>query len=199
MKNYFKLLVPALFMLTISCTDDGDTELPGVIVRPIYSEDFDGVPAFNFENWTNFAEAGSKTWFLNSFSGNNYVEFSSFGSGDSSNIGWLVSPAINIDEAAKKRVTFQSAQHHATNAGNTLDLLVSTDFDGTNVTTAHWTVLPFNKPQYTSATNYDLVNSGGINLSAYSGTIYLAFRVVGNGLTNSDFDGGFEIDNVKVF
>lgn len=208
MKNYFKFLVPALFVFAVSCTEEDDTSLPGNIVTPIFSEDFErpeGMPVFNFQTddqpWTNFAQAGSKIWFLNQFGTpvDHYLEFSSFGSGQASNIGWIITPAINIDSAEKKRLVFQSAQHHATDAGNTFDLLVSDNFDGTNVTAATWDLKSFRKPEYTSAANYDWYNSGIIDLSEYTGEIHIAWRIKGDGLTNSNFDGGFQIDNIKVF
>jgi hypothetical protein len=208
MKNYFKFLVPALFVFAVSCTEEDDTSLPGNIITPIFSEDFErptGEPVFAFETdgqaWTNFAQAGTKIWFLNQFGTppDHYLEFSSFGSGQASNIGWIISPAVNIDSAEKKRLVFQSAQHHATNEGNEFDVLVSDNFDGVNVMAATWTVKSFRKPEYTGATNYDMVPSGVIDLSEYSGEIHIAWRVKGDGLSNSEFDGGFQIDNIKVF
>jgi hypothetical protein len=44
-----------------------------------------------------------------------------------------------------------------------------------------------------------MVPSGVIDLSEYSGEIHIAWRVKGDGLSNSEFDGGFQIDNIKVF
>lgn len=201
MKNYLKtLLFVFAAAATWSCTSEGDTELPP-IAPAVFSENFTRTAPeqFNFENWTVFAEAGTKNWFKNAFGGNDYIEFSSFGSGQASNIGWAISPAFNIDETVKKRLIFQSAQHHATSEANKFEVLVSSDYDGTNVLAATWTVFNFRKPTYTNATNYDFVGSGPIDLSAYSGNIYIAFRVTGDGLTNSELDGGFQIDNIKLF
>ena len=207
MKNYLNTLLFVLILaVASSCTEEEDTTLPAS-APAIYYEGFSRVApaAFTFENWTLFAQAGSKQWFKASYQGasdlvpNDYIEFSSFG-GQASNIGWAISPAINLDTIAvpaiKKRLVFQSAQHHATSLENKFELLVSADFDGTNVLGATWTVLPFRLPTYTGGTNYDFVNSGGVDLSGYSGKIHIAFRVIGNG---SNLTGGFQIDNINIF
>jgi len=216
MKNYLNtLLFVFLLVMATGCTEDDtvmpkiDTTLPDAFPAIFYEGFSRPAPAtFNFENWTKFAQTGSKNWFLNNYQGsdvvtNHYLEFSSFGSGDASNIGWIISPAINLDTITatglKKRLAFQSAQHHAVSAENKFELLVSSNFDGTNVLSATWTVLPFRLPTYSSATNYDFVNSGGVDLSAYQGNIHIAFRVTGNGTSNSNLTGGFQIDNINVF
>ncbi|RZJ33186.1 MAG: DUF5017 domain-containing protein [Flavobacterium sp.] len=206
MKNYFKFLVPALIVATASCTKEDDTSLPGQIVNPVFSEDFErpaGEAPFNFQTngqpWTNFAEAGTKTWILNQYQGAHYLEFSSFGTNQASNIGWIITPEIDLTSALEKRMVFQSAQHHATDLGNKFEVLVSSDFDGTNVLAAHWTAFPFRLPTYANSENYTMVNSGIVDLSQFTGPIHIAFRVKGDGLPNSNFDGGFEVDNIKVF
>jgi len=196
MKNYIKTIASTLLVSAAFISCDHDTEVPP-ITPAVASESFSRAEgSFNFDGWVNFAEAGTKTWFKNAFRGNDYIEFSSFGSGQASNIGWAIMPKVNIDQTASKKMIFQSAQHHATSPANKIEVLVSEDFDGTNVLAATWTSLPFKLPTYTNATNYDFVNSGAVDLSAYSGEIYIAFRATGNGST---LTGGFQIDNIKLF
>lgn len=204
MKNYLKFaLVAVLFSGAFTSCSDDDTTLPPT-AHPIYSEDFGTIDpdtnAYSFDfadaGWTIFAEAGTKNWFVNDFDNNVYLEFSSFNSGNSSNIGWLITPAINIDNAQLKRLIFQSAQHHATSLDNKFEVLVSTNFDGTDVLGADWDLKSFRVPPYNNAYNYDFYNSGAVDLSGYSGNIYVAFRVKGNSTTQT---GGFQVDNIKVF
>ncbi len=207
MKNYFKTAFIALLLAGTfaACSEDDETTLPNTAYAT-YSEDFgkfDGDYTFDFEEkgWTVFTEAGSKNWFRNNFgtgdANNVYLEFSSFNSGNASNIGWVVSPAINIDQAKLKRMSFQSAMHHATSLDNKFELFVSTNFDG-DVTSAEWEQKTFKLPPYLGygGKNYAFVNSGVVDLSAYSGEIYVAFKVTGNSTTQT---GGFQIDNIKVF
>lgn len=200
-KNIAKIIFVFLFLSIFSGCSNDDTSLPPMYPA-VYSEDFsrpENEPPFDFEDWTLFSQAGTKKWFKNSYQGNDYIEFSSFGSGESSNIGWAISPPYNLDTTAAKALIFQSAQHHATSLDNKFELLISTNYDGVNVLNAKWITLKFNGPAYTNATNYDFVNSGKVNLQAYSGTVYIAFRVTGNGLQNSNQSGGFQVDNIKLF
>lgn len=201
MKNYFKSTLIALLFAGVFTSCDDDTALPETAYAT-YSEDFGtvdpdtGAYSFSLADWTVFAEAGTKNWFINDFGGNVYMEFSSFGSGNPSNIGWLITPAINVDQTKLKRLIFQSAQHHATSLDNKFEVLVSTNFDGTNVLAADWDLKSFRLPPYLNANNYDFYNSGVVDLSAYSGEIYVAFRVKGNSTAQT---GGFQIDNIKIF
>lgn len=195
------ILFPVLFFIILGCSDNETIRMP-VLYLTLYSENFsrpEGEPEFSFEDWTIFSEAGTKEWFKNEYQGNDYIEFSSFASSQSSNIGWAISPEYDVNRLNKKILIFQSAQHHATSLDNKFELLVSTNFDGAHVLTANWEILKFNTPAYTNATNYDFVNSGPVDLSSYKGKIHMAFRVVGNGLYNSNQAGGFQVDNIKLF
>ena len=201
-KNILTLCFSLLFIALFSSCEE-DTSLPPMYPE-VYSEDFsrpEGEPAFNFQDWVLFSQAGSKKWFKASYTDsknftNDYIEFSSFGSGDASNIGWAITPAYSLDLLSQKALIFQSAQHHATSPENKLELLVSTNFNGTDVLAATWVPLKFKGPVYTNGTNYDFVNSGKVDLSGFSGNIYIAFKVTGNSTT---LTGGFQIDNIKLF
>ena len=201
-KRFMKkmLLLTILFAFIPACSDD-ELKLPELYTT-IYSENFsrpENEPEFNFEDWTKFSQTGTKEWFKNDYQDNDYIEFSSFGSSQSSNIGWAISPEYDIEMLNKKVLIFQSAQHHATSLDNKFELLVSSNFDGTNVLSATWETLKFNLPEYNNATNYDFVNSGAVDLSSFKGKIHIAFRVTGNGLYNSNQAGGFQVDNIKLF
>ena len=47
-------------------------------------------------------------------------------------------------------------------------------------------------------TNFDFFSSGKIDLSSYTGNIYIAFKYKGSG-TNTALDGTYEIDNIRIF
>ena len=200
MKKYIITTCFSLLFLGLFSSCDEDTTLPPMY-PDVYSEDFTDIPPFAFQDWVLFSQAGSKTWFKGSYKpsgqtiANDYIEFSSFGSGDASNIGWAITPAYNIDLLAQKALIFQSAQHHVTSVENKLEVLVSTNFNGTDVLGATWIPLKFKAPAPGSV-NYVWVNSGKVNLSAFSGNIYIAYRVTGNG---TNLTGAYQIDNIKLF
>ena len=187
-----------VFILLFSSCDDATTLPP--LYPEIYSENFSPTavnePSFNFQGWLLFSQTGTKSWFLDNYQDNDYIEFNPYGSKESSNIGWAITPVYNLELLAQKALIFQSAQHNAISSDNKFELLVSTNFNGTDVLNATWIPLSFKGPEYSKATNYVWVNSGKVNLSDFSGTIYIAFRVTGNSTTRA---GGFQVDNIKLF
>ena len=182
-----------------SCSPEDDITMPNL--KPlILNEDFSkgGVDNVTLATpgWTNFAETGTVKWKAQEYSGNLYAEFSSYQSGEAVNVAWLISPAIDLDKQDGEKLTFESAQAYVTSASNSLEALISTDFDGTNVTTATWTTLQATLPT-TSSTYFQFIKSGVIDLSTYTGKAYIAFKVKGG--TNAAIDGSYQIDNVKVY
>jgi hypothetical protein len=183
------------------CSPEDDIKNPNL--RPVlFSEDF-AVGAtdntiLNTTGWENISEIGTAKWKEQIFSGNAYAEFSSFQSNEPVNIGWLVSPKINMDVNTGEVLQFQASQSFVSSASNSLEVLIATDYNGTNLTTANWqpatgAVLPT-----TSATYFEFIKSGEIDLSGYTGNINIAFKVKGSG-TNTALDGSYQIDDVKVY
>ncbi|MFN3967490.1 DUF5017 domain-containing protein [Flavobacterium sp.] len=198
MKNILKsFLAIVTVSIAVSCSDD--TEIAPF--KPlIFSEDFpepeiDYNATFDFEGWTNFAETGTKLWIERDFNNDGYIQFSPFGSSQASNIGWAITPAINISEGANAVLSFSSASNFVDNPENKLEVFIATDYDGTNVLAATWTELEAVVANNTT-NNYTYIPSGEIDLSSYSGTVHIAFKVTGNGTT---LDGLFQVDKVKVY
>ena len=165
--------------------------------QSLYQEDFQNVQDntdFNFDGWINFSEAGNKLWSEQEFNGNGYAEFGAFHSGDESNIAWLITPSITVEQGAT--LTFKTAQHHISSIENTLEVLISTNFNGENVLAATWQAVTT-----TLATGdddaYKFIASGNIDLSSYTGTLYIAFKYTGSG-KDSNLDGAYMIDDIKV-
>lgn len=202
MKNIFLKITFAIFTLgTLSSCEEDETAIP-TIIPLLFNEDFpeDEInfnADFDFVGWTNFAEAGTKKWIERDFSGSGYIQFSSFGSGQASNIGWAITPAINMDATTNEVFTFKSASNFVSDASNKLEVLISTNYDGTNVLAATWTPLTAVVANQTT-NNYTYIPSGEINLSSYNGNVHIAFKVTGSG-TNTNLDGLFQVDDVRVY
>ncbi len=179
-----------------------DVDLEGVRCDPLFLEDFqeatDGT-TFNFDGWLNFAEAGSALWTEDVFNGNGTARFSAFSSGDTSNIGWLITPPFDMDAQEGEILTFQM-QHAFPDAGHDpMELLYSTDFDGTEagIATATWISVPFTKSYIEDfGTWFTFVSSGEIDLSAVTGTAYIAFKYTGSDTANENMT--IDIDNLKI-
>lgn len=198
MKKISVLLI-LISILIISCTKDGETTLPAYN-KIIFSEDFNTSTDntdFDITGWTNFAEIGTKRWLEETFSGNGYAQFSSNGSGELVNVSWLVSPQIDMDSQEDEKLAFQSAQNFLRSRENVLEVLISTNYNGTNVATADWIVVPAIIP-VPETERFTFVSSGQVDLSKFKGKINIAFRVKGSG-TNSNLTGTYQLDNVMVF
>jgi hypothetical protein len=182
------------------CSPEDDQTIPD-FVPLVYTEDFSIGAVDNTildtQGWINFAEVGTAKWKEQIFSGNPYAEFSSFQSGEAINVGWLVSPSIDLDAQENETLVFRSSQSFVTSASNSLEVLISTDFDGTNVTTATWEPLVATFPT-TSSVYFEFIKSGEIDLSGYTGNVNIAFRVKGSG-TNTALDGSYQVDDIRVF
>jgi len=199
MKRFIILLFSVPFFM--GCSQD--TALP-VSKKVIVYDNFDNLdPAV----WTSIAQVGTKKWGLASYSGNGYAQFNPYGSGQPSNVAWLIyNPVlkddlgniigyqgIDMDAQSGEVLTFQTAQAYLKSVSNTLEVFASTDFDGVNFQNATWEKLPANI--VTQGTKFAFVNSGDVDLSKYKGKLFIAFKAVGDGSNNS---ATFQIDNFRI-
>jgi len=146
------------------------------------------------EGWLNIAEVGSRLWRGKEFGGNIYAQATAYNSFDPDNICWLITPPIDFDANSNEILTFESAMAYWEHDG--LEVLISTDFNGSNLTSATWTPLNCTLAGQGS-TNYDFVPSGDIDLSAVTGTGYIAFKYTGSGPGGNTTS--YMIDNVMLF
>ncbi|MGL2962548.1 choice-of-anchor J domain-containing protein [Flavobacterium sp. RSB2_4_14] len=202
MKNYKKIvLVLIAFLPFTGCSPEDDIAIPELTDYAFYEEfltnttDGDDI---NIEGWTNFAEVGTVKWKQGIYSGSKYAEFTSYQSGQATNVAWLISPAINMDTRDNETLVFDVAQAYVSSTSNSIELFISTNYNGTDVLSATWTPLTFNRPPLNFDTNFDFFSSGLIDLSSYTGNIYLAFKCKGSG-TNFSLDGTYEVDNIRIF
>ena len=199
--NIKSLLLGAITLAALtSCVKDDDYVTPAL--NPLeFGEDFEGGTdgsLLALPGWTNFAQAGTKKWMIGEYQGDKYAEFTSYQSGEASNIAWLVSPGIDMDKQDGEKLIFLANQSYVSNASNSLEVFVSTDYDGTNVLGATWIQLDNAVLPTVSSPYFEYIKSGEIDLSGYTGTLHVAFKVIGSG-TNTALDGGYQIDDVRIF
>lgn len=142
---------------------------------------------FSSTGWLNIAEAGTVKWKGYVSGGTMSVKATSFGSGESSNAMWLITPPIvytnTMTLSFSTGYSFWVPSHP-----NPIMAYVSTNFDGTNFATANWTAV--STAAYSSGTGSSyptgITPSGTINLnsisilSGYSGNFFVAFKYTGN-------------------
>ncbi|MBL0014628.1 MAG: choice-of-anchor J domain-containing protein [Flavobacterium sp.] len=202
MKNLKKILLIALPMLVLSSCSKDDDYKTAPFTPLLFTEDFpsgDGLDdtILELEGWTNMAETGTVVWKNQIYRGNGYAEFTSYQSSDAVSVGWLISPSIDMDEHIGEKLVFRSSQSYVSSVNNKLEVFVSSDFDGTNFSTATWTPIAAKLPT-TDATYFEFMESGVIDLSSYTGNLHVGFKVTGSG-TNTSLDGSYQIDNVRVY
>ena len=179
-----------------------DLVMNGKRTVPFFAEDFQSVKNnvnFTLPGWSNIVEKASKIWKSMLYAGNGYAEFNTTSTTAAENVAWLVTPKINMTGYKNAVLSFRSAQHDlkVDSPLNALEVYISTNFDGSSVTKAKWTKLEANLPSLSTPTR-QFISSGGIDLSAYSGNIHIAFRYVGSG-KDKTLNGAFMVDDVKVF
>lgn len=205
-KNIKYLVLGTFVLLTLSCAKEDNIVLQEYNTT-ILTEDFSKLTEIDdnkplvYDGWLNFNEIGVKKWTSQFFDGNGYVEFSAFAQAlndkELNNVGWLISPKINMDLYEGEKLTFQTAQSFLRLRDNSLELLVSNDFDGTNVNTANWVNIPI-KTAGPDDKRFKYINSNVVDLSSYTGNINFAFKYRGSG-TVSNMSGTYQLDNINVF
>lgn len=148
-----------------------DLVMNGKRTVPFFAEDFQSVKNnvnFTLPGWSNIVEKASKLWKSMLYAGNGYAEFNTTSTTAAENVAWLVTPKINLNGYKNAVLSFRSAQHDlkVDSPLNTLEVYISTDFNGSSVTKTKWTKLQANLPSLSTPTR-QFISSGGIDLSAY--------------------------------
>ena len=153
------------------------------------------------EGWTNYSETGTQAWEGFSSTSSNAslgrsCRFQSASSGDESNIGWLITPALNLDAHNGASLRFKTSNSLADSSY--MEVFFASDWDGTEagVTAATWQILSDAYVVKDSDSFAEWFSSGNVDLSCLSGTIHIAFKYTGSG--QSSFDGVYELDEISV-
>lgn len=136
----------------------------------IFREDFNG----SLGTFQTFDVSGDQAWGVDGYGSDEYAKMSGYAGGAQENEDWLVSPEIDLTEYETAYILLRQAVNYLDDWAN-IQVMVSSDFDGTDVTAASWTELTINdKP---SGGNWDFVESEELDLASYVGnTIHVAFR-----------------------
>jgi hypothetical protein len=122
--------------------------------------------------WTQKQVAGAKTWQIKTYNNNNYASMSGYGSSVAID-SWLISPAINMSGVTNKVLTFQTQGRSYGATGTDFEVYVLTSADPSTATKTKINCTLATLP--TDAFS-DWTSSGNVDLSSYTGTIYIGFR-----------------------
>lgn len=130
----------------------------------IFNQDWEG----EMNGWTFVDVEGEMSWTIASYQNNHYAYANGYNHG--ANEDWCISPAFNLDAYDNPMLSFRTATKFD---GNVLQVFFSNDYDGEDPTEAIWTSLDCEL----STGNYTWVESGDIDLSAFSGSnCYIGFK-----------------------
>ncbi len=161
----------------------------------------EGTGPVNVAGWTNYIEAGSVTWETYSAGGSNAslgtsARIGSFQSGDDSSVAWLISPEIDIESNTKVTLEFKTSNSFSDDSN--LQLLYSTNWDGTEagIATADWGIISDATIVGDDIHFSNWVGSNVVDMSCFEANGHFAFKYIGSGSTGAD--GTYELDEIMV-
>lgn len=185
------------YQLYIRDLSDINMKLPRRVKNYLLNEDFSSATVgqpININGWQSIAVSGTKQWIAKQYSGNTYAEMNPYRSSEASNIGWLISPKITLEQT-NTYLTFETEYSYW--ADSKLEVFVSTDYNGSDPQSATWTPLPDAYIVQQSDGYNNWVGSGMVSLSGFSGDIYIGFKYTGGGTIGQTT--AFRVDNVNIF
>ncbi len=163
----------AIWNLTDGTIGGGDTPVdptPSDAVTSL-NETFPGkaIPA----GWTNLKVAGDKAWYATEFNSQPYAACTGYKGTTPPYDAWLISPAIDLSKVADKKLAFDTQVNGYGSTTTVFEVYVMTSADP-----AKGTKTKLNPALPTApASGYSgWVNSGSLDLSSFSGTVYIGFR-----------------------
>ena len=135
--------------------------------------------------WTVTKTSGDKNWYLNEFSGNTYAAATAYKGTTGPWDEWLISPAIDLSKSPKKTLTFKcQAAYQSTTS--TMKVYVLTSADPNTATKTELTVTLPEIP----ASGYSSWVESTVDLSAFSGIIYIGWEYTGTSYCIDDVNIG---------
>ncbi len=173
----------------ISQGTGGDTPTPPAAADGL-DETFDGSTSLP-SGWKSVLVAGNKNWYVATFSNNNYASMTGY-KGTAPFDSWLVSPAVDLSKVSSKTLSFTSQVNGYGSTTSTIEVFVLSSDDPA---TATKTKLPAAWPAAPASGYSSWLSSGSLDLSAFSGTVYIGFRYAA---TEDSNYATWCIDNVAI-
>jgi len=164
--------------------DHVPVEPPVIPVTELFYDFSEGTKGdvINMSDWTtvNQNPDTDKQWYFSEYGDNKYAQMSGTDGNQSTYTSWMISPALDIDGATNKKVSFKTAKYKWAATTQFKVYLMN----GTDPATAIKVELTAILASEADA-NHAWIESGEIDLSAYSGMKYIAFYYHGEGSTGS--------------
>ncbi|MBD5225134.1 MAG: hypothetical protein HDS68_04085 [Bacteroidales bacterium] len=154
--------------------------------EPIYSESFQtNIGKFTIEN-ISLAEALTYVWSHDSYG---YMKASAYVGQSYASDSWLISPLLDLSEVEEPGLTFD----HCTNKFPSLDVAKQQVSLAVRTEGGEWNTVAI--PEWSTNADWTFVNSGNIDLAAYSGKkIQIGFHYT----SQNDASGTWEVKNFAI-
>lgn len=176
-KNLFAIGLLAMVAFASCSKDDDNVVEPEVIRGDVQlTENFEGNAVstpVNYKGWSTTNVKGTINWQTKEYNKNKYAEVTAFNLAAGDYESWFVSTALNVTGAKNKNVTFDVAYGYW-NDNTTLEVYVMTDSLPSKGNPVKLTATLPTKENV----EFGFYNSGLIDLSKYSGKIYIGFKYV---------------------
>lgn len=161
---------------TSSYVFDGDTPVKPdptpVEAVSFINQNFDAstqIPA----GWSQVQVSGDKSWYVPTFNNNNYAAMTGYKGTQPPFDQWLLTPAVDMSKVTDKKLSFTTQVNGYGSTTSVLEVYVLTSNDLNSATKTKLNPTLATAP----ASGYsDWAESGKLDLSSFSGTIYIGFR-----------------------
>ncbi|WP_170265058.1 choice-of-anchor I family protein [Salibacter halophilus] len=156
-------------MRSFTGTLDSDVRIFGPDTSNLFFDDFE---TDSLDNVTVYDVYSDVSYIWDNYNGDNFVEINGF-SGDTFSLDWLILPKMNLSAYNDAFFSFENTRSFS---GGSLDLMISTDYDGSgNPESFTWDTIT--SQAVWSPGNYTDTTSGDISLSNYlEDDVYIGFR-----------------------
>lgn len=151
-----------------------------------------------FNCWINTAQVGTRVWRGEDLSGDLSAQATAFGSGNSSDVAWLITPVVN--HTPGMTLSFRSQRGFGDAGHDGLSVFVSTNYNIANLATANWVSVPA-ALAISGTPDQQWVPSGNVDLSTvlpagYTGPFVVGFKYTGSDTNNQNTN--IRIDDVVI-
>ncbi len=151
-------------------------------------ENFEGTSIPN--GWKIVKTKGDKDWYMTSFNNNGYIAVTGYTGKEPPFDAWLISPALDIKNAGRKTISFETEVRYYRGTDMLEVYLMSTN----DPATAELTKLNPTLATAAIGGQSEFISSGEIDLSQFSGTYCIGFRYVSE---RQDNYTTWQLDNFK--
>lgn len=142
--------------------------------------------------WSNVKVSGSNSWQVKSFQENHYASMTGYNGTNPPFDAWLISAPVDMSKVTNKTLSFDTQVNGYGSTTSKFEVYVMTTADPSTSTNTRLNPTLATAP----ASGYSsFVNSGSIDLSAFTGIIYIGFRY--NATTDANY-ATWCVDNVRL-